>query len=57
MTVFVAKLNDSIMIFARAETARGLIGDLTFEVKPGESALGKSYTEWEALGAGQHTVE
>lgn len=56
MTVVVMRLNDSLIIMVQPNNARQ-IGNLTFEVKPGESALGRTYDEWLALGEGEHELE
>jgi hypothetical protein len=56
MTVYVSIGAGVILLRVRAEAA-GTLGDLTFEVRPGESAFGKGYDEWIALGSGPHWIE
>jgi hypothetical protein len=46
MTVFLSKRDGAILLQVRAE-GPGLLGDLVRELRPGDSAFGKSYEEWD----------
>ena len=47
MTIYVSvdKENSVVQLMARAE-GDGIIGDFVDEVRPGESAFGRTYDEW-----------
>jgi hypothetical protein len=52
VTVFVQiPAPDRVVLLVRAEGA-GATGDLRLEVRPGESALGRTYAAWRAAGPG-----
>jgi hypothetical protein len=55
VTIYLTKFNDLVVLMARAEDDES-IGDLIVEVKPGESAFGRSYAAWAALPGGPHEV-
>lgn len=55
MTVYLTKPKGRIVLMARAE-GDGAIGDLEIEVKPGESAFGRSRDEWAKLPEGPYEV-
>jgi hypothetical protein len=58
VTVYLTKSAGSVVLMARAENSvTGTIGDLVIELHPGESALGKSYAEWDALPEGRHEID
>lgn len=50
MTVFVSREpnQEAVVLLVRAEGS-SMLGDLVLDVRPGESALGKSYEQWAAL--------
>lgn len=56
MKVFVSKSIHRIRFLARGESQE-VIGDLTQEIGPGQSAFGRSYDEWSKLPAGEHDVQ
>jgi hypothetical protein len=56
VTVFVSIFDEVIYLQARAEGSDA-VGDLTLEVRPGQSALGKTYDEWTELGPGAHEID
>jgi hypothetical protein len=55
MTVFVSRHGDVIEIKARA-IGDGIIGDMTHRVRPGQTAMGKTYEEWSKLSPGEHNL-
>ncbi len=57
MTIFITKLDDLIVLHARAEGPGGMVGDITRRVRPGESEFGKTYEEWQAIDADQVTLD
>lgn len=56
MTVFVIREGSTVMVQARA-TGKGLIGDATWTVRPGETLHGHPYEWWSALENGKYEVE
>ncbi len=58
MTVYLSRADGLVVIQAIAESADGdTVGELTLEVHPGESALGKSYAEWVGMPEGPVDVD
>lgn len=55
MTVQLARPDGRVILRLRAEGG-GSIGDASFELKPGESAFGRSYAEWAALPEGPYEI-
>lgn len=45
MQVFVGKQPDQVTLQIRAE-GQGTIGDVTIDVRPGETFLGRPFEEW-----------
>lgn len=52
MIVFLARPGDRVVLQARG--SGGAVGDFAQEVRPGESAFGKTHDEWRALPEGAH---
>jgi hypothetical protein len=46
---------DRLELHARSESDR-TIGDACWEVRPGDSAFGRTFEEWQALAEGPHEV-
>lgn len=55
MKVYLTKGPAWVLLQARAEGAEA-IGDMTTEIRPGESAFGKTYEEWRSLPEGPHQI-
>lgn len=50
MTIFIQKSEGVIALLARAVSDNGTIeGDYYEEIRPGQSAFGRTYEEWAAL--------
>jgi hypothetical protein len=56
MTIYLTKPDGRVILMARAEGDNGMIGDALWEVRPGESAFGRTHAEWSALPEGRHEV-
>ena len=55
MTVHLVVDTDAVLIQVCAEDG-GLLGDFTTVIRPGQTALGRPFAWWAALGDGQHTI-
>jgi hypothetical protein len=56
VTVYLTKSPGVITLQARAE-GQGAIGDLARDLRPGESAFGKTYEQWAKLPEGAHETD
>jgi hypothetical protein len=56
MTVYLSRSDGILILRARFESGDGTVGDLTYEVRPGQTSLGKTYEEWKALPNGPHWI-
>jgi hypothetical protein len=58
MIVYLSRADDLVIIQAIAEAADGdMVGELTLEVRPGESAMGIPYAEWAEMPDGPVDVD